>query len=140
MAAQWAKGHRRGLSMGWERGRYYTRSRKVNGRVVREYVGAGRVAELAAQLDALDRDQREDERDARRAARAEFDALADKLSDLNERCDLITRAALIAAGFHQHKRGEWRKQRDHQATGGSALNLADGSGEAGQPPADPDRG
>jgi hypothetical protein len=30
--------------MGWDRGRYYTRSRKVNGRVVREYVGTGPVA------------------------------------------------------------------------------------------------
>jgi hypothetical protein len=25
--------------MGWDRGRYYTRSKKVNGRVVREYIG-----------------------------------------------------------------------------------------------------
>ena len=33
--------------MGWEHGRYYTRSQKVNGRIVREYVGTGRVAELA---------------------------------------------------------------------------------------------
>jgi len=31
--------------MGWDQGRYYTRSRKVNGRVVREYIGTGRVAE-----------------------------------------------------------------------------------------------
>src|SRR4051794_39320882 len=57
----------KGRAMGWERGRYYTRSRKVNGRVVREYVGSGYVAELAAQLDGLDRDQRESEADARRA-------------------------------------------------------------------------
>ena len=33
--------------MGWERGRYYTRSKKVNGRVVREYVGTGQLAALA---------------------------------------------------------------------------------------------
>jgi hypothetical protein len=34
--------------MGWDKGRYFTRSRKVNGRVVREYVGTGEVAELIA--------------------------------------------------------------------------------------------
>jgi hypothetical protein len=38
--------------MAWDRGRYYTRSRKVNGRVDREYLGTGEAAERAARQDA----------------------------------------------------------------------------------------
>lgn len=111
--------------MGWERGRYYTRSRKVNGRVVREYVGAGQNGELAAQLDALDREQREQDSDARRADRADVNALADRLLDLNRRCDLLAHAALIAAGYHRHKRGEWRKIRVRPADPGTGTTRGD---------------
>jgi hypothetical protein len=97
--------------LGWDRGRYYTRSRKVNGRVVREYIGIGRVADLVARMDANERQRREAERAARRLQRAEVDALGALLDDLNDLADLVARAALVVAGFRQHKRGEWRRQR-----------------------------
>ena len=45
--------------MGWDKGgRYYTRSRRENGRVVREYIGGGRAGAIVAQFDAIHRDQR----------------------------------------------------------------------------------
>jgi hypothetical protein len=96
--------------MGWERG-YYYRVRKVNGRVVREYVGAGRAAVLIAQLDKLDREKRAIERAQQKAARASLDALDALFAKLNEVANLLARAALLAAGYRQHKRGEWRKKR-----------------------------
>src|SRR5262249_28117638 len=96
--------------MGWDRGFYY-RVRKVNGRVVREYVGRGPVAELVAQMDILERQKRQAERAEQQAERAELEALDRPLNALNDLADLLACAALLAAGYHQHKRGEWRKRR-----------------------------
>src|SRR5262249_47656120 len=96
-------------NMAWERG-YYYRVHKVNGRVVREYIGKGCVAELAAQLDTLERQQRETDQATFRAAKAELDALDAPLIEFNDLADLLARVALVAAGFHEHKR-QWRKRR-----------------------------
>jgi hypothetical protein len=102
--------------VGWERqGRYYYRTRKAGGRVLREYVGAGPAAELAARLDALEREEREAERAAERAEPEALDAPLDELDGL---ADLLAHAGLLAAGFGQHHRGEWRRRRGRgDATG-----------------------
>jgi len=99
--------------MAWERG-YYYRVRKEGGRVVREYFGKGEPAELMAQFDAINRADREAEREARRVKKAELEALDAPFNELNDLADLLARAALVAAGFHQHNRGEWRKRRAHR--------------------------
>ena len=96
--------------MGWERGRYYTRSKKVNGRVIREYVGAGRIGELASRFDELERERKKLARAEERARRAELDSLDASIDEFCDLTDSLARAALHVAGFHQHK-GEWRKQR-----------------------------
>ncbi len=53
--------------MGWESrgggGRYYTRSRRVAGRVEREYLGTGPGAELVAIQDELARRDRKADRE-----------------------------------------------------------------------------
>jgi hypothetical protein len=99
--------------MAWDKtGRYYSRSRKVNGRVVREYVGSGRVAELAARLDAIAREKRRSESSALRHEKAELEALEADVQAFSDMTDVLARAALLAAGFHQHRRGDWRKRRD----------------------------
>lgn len=97
--------------MGWDKGRYYIRSHKVNGRVVREYCGSGEAAELAAEMDASNRADREAERKARRVEKAELEALDASVKELDELADLLARASLLAAGYRQHKRGEWRRKR-----------------------------
>ena len=97
--------------MGWERGRYYTRSRKVAGRVVREYVGGGVLGLLSEEQDARGREEREAERSALREAQAEADAVDASIDTLTELAGLVAQAAMLAAGFRQHKRGDWRKKR-----------------------------
>lgn len=104
--------------MGWDKGgRYYSRSRRENGRVVREYVGSGTIGELASGWDAIERDKRATERGVARAEREELDALDASLVDLNELADLLARAALAAAGYRQHNRGNWRKRRGDRTRG-----------------------
>src|SRR5262249_6589699 len=102
--------------MGWDKdGRYYSRSRRVNGRVIREYIGGGTIGQLAAQLDAIEREQRATACELLKAEREEIAALDAPLTELNELADLLVQAALVAAGYHQHHRGHWRKRRVHRA-------------------------
>jgi len=96
--------------MSWS-GRYYYRSVRVNGQPRREYVGAGRVAALAAQLDDLERQERELKQAAERESRADAQALDELVSDFDAAADDLACAALLAAGCRQHNRGEWRKRR-----------------------------
>ena len=109
--------------MAWEtrghRGRYYTRSRRIDGRVVREYVGCGRKGELAAMADAQRRATREADRAAIRTERERVRAIDAALMDLHRTVDQLTRGALMAAGFERHKR-QWRHRRDDIHLAGEA--------------------
>lgn len=92
-------------------GLYYTRSRKVDGRVVREYVGGGVLGELAARMDAEERRRREEEAAAWREERERLEGLAGLLDEFYDDVETVTSAALLVAGFRRHKRGEWRERR-----------------------------
>jgi hypothetical protein len=99
--------------MGWEtrgNGRYYYRKVRDGGRVRSEYIGAGVVAELLAEADDRGRQRRQLEDEARRA---EVDAerhTAATLAEVDRMVQTMTAAALIAAGYHTHRR-QWRRQR-----------------------------
>jgi hypothetical protein len=104
--------------MGWETrkrgGRYYTRSRRVDGRVVREYVGGGVLGEIAALEDDYERRRREEEAAYQREERERLQALTAPTEELCDAVEVLTRAALLASGYHRHK-GEWRKRRDAES-------------------------
>ena len=104
--------------MSWETrgvyGPYYTRSRRLDGRVVREYVGRGPLADIIAQADEAEREARRLER-RREREQLEQDRELDQLFlAYSAGVDELLRSALEAAGYHRHKRGEWRRRREQE--------------------------
>jgi len=101
--------------MAWETrpggGHYYTRSRRVNGKVIREYVGSGEKGELAAKIDAEQRAKRDAERALIREEQAQVMTIDAELNALHQTVDALTRGILLANGFERYKR-QWRKRHD----------------------------
>src|SRR5438045_3981902 len=103
--------------MGWENhnGRaYYYRKERHGERVVSEYIGRAEWVGFIADLEAARREERESQRAAERAEIAQLEAEDAQADGICEMVDMLTRCALIAEGFHQHKR-TWRKKRDGKA-------------------------
>jgi hypothetical protein len=117
----WKRGNRKGVTQKGERmsreqreggGLYYTRSRREGGRIVREYVGSGPLAELMALADENDRQRRQEEARAWKREREGLEREDETAGALCELAELLNRAALVAAGYRLHNRGEWRKPRE----------------------------
>ena len=100
--------------MSWEQGprgrKYYTRTRRLGGRCVREYLGNGPQAQAASAADALRHAQRQAQAAARRRERDRLRAVDGLVLELCEMASLVASAALAASGFHRHG-GEWRAKR-----------------------------
>ena len=115
--------------MAWDGRGYYYRSRRVGGRVARDYYGKGPIAEAAAHL-------------VERACRAQAAAGGESarrgaadgaFRDLAGRLDLAAAAELRAAGYRRHDRGPWRKARGVGPDEAGALGVPARRPEAGQP-------
>ena len=77
--------------------------------MVREYIGGGVLGRLAAQLDELERQQRQEEATYWREERERFEQNAAFVRELEEAAQILSRAHLITAGFHK-RRGECRRR------------------------------
>jgi hypothetical protein len=101
--------------MAWETrqrgGRYYTRSRRQDGRVVREYVGGGALGELAALHDAQESRRRKEADERERVMLDQLKPLVTLVGELDEAADTMLQAYLVAGGYRKRK-GEWRMERD----------------------------
>src|SRR4051794_12057558 len=89
---------------------YYYMSVWQDGRSVSLYVGGGELGFLAARLARIETQAKAAERARVKAERVAADATDRPAIELGEVADLLTRVALLSAGFHQHKR-QWRKKR-----------------------------
>jgi hypothetical protein len=89
---------------------YYYRKKREGSRVFSIYVGGGLVAINASKSDQRERKRRQAERDSIQSTREADATLERQLAEEERQIKGILRAALEAAGFHQHK-GTWRKKR-----------------------------
>jgi hypothetical protein len=93
--------------------RYYDRGIRRDGRTEKVYVGTGPAAELAARLDARARRDRAAAEQALMAERDRRTPAELATRDFESACDLLESAILIAAGYHRHRSGPWRRRRSH---------------------------
>src|SRR5262245_44855799 len=100
--------------MGWEKGRrgkpFYTRTLRVGGRRVRQYLGSGPQAQAEAEADARRRARHQAEAAARRRERDRLAEVAGLVRQLFDEAGLVASAVLAASGFHKHG-GQWRAKR-----------------------------
>ena len=110
--------------MAWEtrkhsQKQYYTRSRRSDGQMQREYLGCGERARRSAEHDKVARQARAVLRQQlaqQRLQRHErqtaiYATIVAPLDGLDILCRVAMQRELEAAGYHQHDRGAWRKRR-----------------------------
>ncbi len=92
------------------------RSRRVNWRVVREYIGMGPIAEGIAALDARQSAERLAEKEAWNRKKERMEEVEDCIKCFCEDARSLTHSVLISAGHHRHHWGKWRKRRVKKGT------------------------
>ena len=100
--------------MAWERrgsNLYYYQSKRLDGRVRKNYVGTGEVAQAIARSDETIRRSRVVQSERARGELEEARTLVSAGEELCEAADILAVAQLVASGYHRHKGGEWRMRR-----------------------------
>lgn len=91
--------------------KYFYRSRRAGGLVVKDYLGTGPAAELATADIARRRADRKQARAERKADRERWAQVEATLNDLDRVLRALVHARLKTLGYNQHARGRWRKKR-----------------------------
>ena len=93
----------------------YYRNVRRGGKPRKEYVARGVAAELVADIDQTSKEQRKQHREAEKQARLRLGRADESITALDSCSNLLVHAALLSAGYHQHKR-EWRLKRGQERT------------------------
>jgi hypothetical protein len=91
---------------------YYYRYVREGEKVRKEYIGAGPIAELAAEADRIEREVVEAERARQRRELERLQDHARPVLEIAHAAEVLARAELVASGYHRRK-GEWRRARAH---------------------------
>lgn len=95
--------------------RYYVRRPRREGRRCFEYWGVGLKAEQAAVEDAQKRAEQLALNQRRKDDQAAWQRSVQPLDQLAAVAGTLMKGTLVAAGYHQHDRGEWRRRREQEA-------------------------
>jgi hypothetical protein len=109
--------------MGWEQrgsNQYFYRKEREGSQVKSAYVGRGELAHLVAQLQSSSPFLERAARSLKSPHSVEQEKLDAEMDRLADQIRLVTRAALLADGFHMHKR-QWRKNRNGGTDNGYGL-------------------
>ena len=102
--------------MAFDRRGYYYRSYRDGDRVHRVYLGKGLAAQLSASTIAQRWTEAAERSQACQAWELTHATAQASLDALDELADWMMQASLMAAGYHRHDRGSWRKRRMHSNT------------------------
>jgi len=100
----------------------------VGNRVLKQYLGRGPVAEAAAREDGEKQAARAARRYAAAIEKAQAEPARDLMTELNDQVAVAIHSALMAAGFHQHARGRWRRKRHGKANEAAKQATYNGQG------------
>jgi hypothetical protein len=86
---------------------YYYRSRREDGGVLKEYIGAGEAGRRAAEADQAARNLKIGAARRRQEKQRSIDELGQLLADLGRLVDRVVGYQLVSAGWKKHHR-QWR--------------------------------
>jgi hypothetical protein len=110
------------LALEFRNGRvYYYASERIGRSVIKRYGASGSLAYALSIFDATGREERKLRAEGRADRVNRLARIRAKLRKWLARVNSLVADALVAEGWHQHNRGEWRRKRGKAMTTGAAT-------------------